>query len=166
VTIEVRAVRPEEFEEAGRVTALAYREFSAPGDPGWEEYLGRIADVGRRADRALVLGAFGEGRVLGTVTVELDWRIEGGHPREPLAPGEAHIRMLGVDPGARGEGIGRKLMDAAVAEARRAGKRRLTLGTTERMAAAQRLYESMGFSRGPDQVFFDGFRLRTYELSL
>jgi ribosomal protein S18 acetylase RimI-like enzyme len=164
--IEVRALRPEEYDEAGRVTALAYREFAPRGNQDWEEYLDRIADVSRRAAGALVLGAFRDGRVLGTVTVELEGRIEGGHDRDPLDPDEAHIRMLGVDPEARGAGIGRVLMDAAVVRARRAGKRRMTLGTTERMAAAHRLYESMGFVRGPDQVFDDGFRLRTYELSL
>jgi GNAT superfamily N-acetyltransferase len=166
MSIEVRPVRPEEYDEAGRVTAQAYREFAAPGDPGWNEYLERIADVARRSTRALVLGAFRNGRALGTVTVELERRIEGGHDRDPLAPDEAHIRMLGVDPEARGEGVGRLLMEGAVDEARRAGKRRMTLGTTERMVAARGLYEAMGFVRGPDQVFDDGFRLRTYELSL
>jgi GNAT superfamily N-acetyltransferase len=164
--IEVRALRPEEYQEAGRVTAQAYREFAPPGNQDWGEYLGRIADVARRARRALVLAAFRDGRVLGTVTVELDRRIEGGHDRDPLAPDEAHIRMLGVGPEARGDGIGRLLMEAAVVEARRAGKHRMTLGTTERMVAAHGLYETMGFVRGPDQVFDDGFRLRTYELSL
>jgi hypothetical protein len=34
------------------------------------------------------------------------------------------------------------------------------------MTAAQRLYEAMGFVRGPDLVWDDGFRLRTYELAL
>lgn len=166
MSIEVRAVRPEEYRDAGRITALAYREFAVPGDPGWDEYLERVADVARRAGRAPVLGAFRDGRALGTVTVEVDRQIEGGHRRGPLAPDEARIRMLGVGPEARGEGIGRLLMEAAVVEARRAGKRRLTLGTTERMTAAQGLYESMGFVRGPDHVFDDGFRIRTYELPL
>jgi ribosomal protein S18 acetylase RimI-like enzyme len=166
MAIEVRAVQPEEYEAAGRATALAYREFAPRGNADWTEYLHRIADVSRRAGRAEVLGAFEDGRVVGTVTVELGQRIEGGHDRDPLDPDEAHIRMLGVDPEARGRGIGRVLMDAAVVQARAAGKRRMTLGTTERMVAAHRLYESMGFVRGPDQVFDDGFRLRTYELPL
>jgi hypothetical protein len=34
------------------------------------------------------------------------------------------------------------------------------------MRVAQRLYESMGYVRGDDLVFDDGFRLRTYELRL
>lgn len=166
MAIEVRPVGPTEYADAGRVTAHAYREFAIPGDQGWEEYLARIADVALRVERAVVLGAFDDGRVLGTLTLELEQRIEGGHDRDPLNPDEAHIRMLGVDPTARGQGVGRGLMDAAVAAARRAGKRRMTLGTTERMVAAHGLYESMGFIRGPDEVFDDGFRLRTYEFPL
>lgn len=166
MAIEVRPVRPEEYAEAGRVTARAYQEFAVPGDPGWQEYLERIADIAARARRAEVMGAFADGRVLGTLTLELDRRIDGGHDRDPLDPDEAHIRMLGVDPGARGRGIGKALMEAAVAAARRAEKRRMTLGTTERMTAAHGLYESMGFVRGPDEVFDDDFRLRTYELPL
>ena len=57
-------------------------------------------------------------------------------------------------------------MEACLGEARRTGKRRITLETTESMTAAHHLYESMGFIRGEDLVFDDGFRLRTYELSL
>jgi ribosomal protein S18 acetylase RimI-like enzyme len=57
-------------------------------------------------------------------------------------------------------------MEACESEARRGGKRFLTLETTGAMVAAQHLYESMGFRRGPDQVFDDEFRLRTYELEL
>jgi ribosomal protein S18 acetylase RimI-like enzyme len=57
-------------------------------------------------------------------------------------------------------------MQACIEEARRAGKSLMTLDTTEQMKVAVRLYESMGFSRGPDLVFDDGFRLRFYELRL
>ena len=46
MTVEVRPARPEEYEEAGRVTALAYREF-ADGE-SWDRYLNRIADVAAR----------------------------------------------------------------------------------------------------------------------
>jgi ribosomal protein S18 acetylase RimI-like enzyme len=164
--LDVRPIHAEEYEEAGRVTALAYEEFAVPGDPSWDEYLRRLADIGPRAGRALVLVAVEEDRLLGTATLELDQRIDGGHERDPLPPGEAHIRMLGVDPGARHRGIGRRLVEGCIEESKRAGKQILTLGTTQKMVSAQKMYESLGFRRGPDQVFDDGFRLLTYELPL
>ncbi len=163
MAIEVRRLRPDEYAVAGEVTALAYQEF---GSGGWNEYRARIADVASRADRTVVLGAVEDGRILGTATLELDQRVQGGHDRPPLLPGEAHVRMLGVHPEARRRRIGRRLMDACVEEARRAGKTVMTLDTTEQMRAAQQLYESMGFRRAADQVFDDGFRLRVYELPL
>lgn len=163
MTMEIRPVRPEEFEEAGRVTRVAYREFGAED---WGEYADRLADVAARARRTLVLVAEEGERILGTATLELDARMEGGHPRDPLRPEEAHVRMLGVHPEVRRRGVGRALMDACVEEARRRGKRVLTLNTTEEMAVARAMYEAMGFRRLPDQVWPDGFRLLAYELAL
>ena len=163
--MDIRPVAPAEYAQAGPVTAAAYREFvSSPED--WNGYLGRLADIAGRADRTLVLAAVDDGRVLGTVTVETDERVPGSRDRPPVEPDEVHVRMLGVDPVHQGRGIGRALMDAVVAEARRLGRTRITLDTTEAMVAAQRLYESMGFERGEDLVYEDGFRLRWYELRL
>jgi len=162
---EVREVTPEEFEEAGRVTALAYREFATTGGADWDGYLGRLADVEDRAGRTTVLVAVEEGAILGTATLEIDGRVETEDER-PLDPDEAHIRMLGVDPAARGHGVASALMRECLARARRAGRARITLNTTHRMKAAQAMYESMGFTRKSDRVFPDGFVLLTYELAL
>jgi ribosomal protein S18 acetylase RimI-like enzyme len=166
---QVRAVRPDEYEEAGRITALAYREFVRPDDDAdWEDYLGQIADVAGRVDRTVVLVAVDEatGGLLGCVTIEEDDVIGDDDAR--VEPGASHVRMLGVDPSARRRGIGRALMDAVVERARERRKRFVTLRTTERMAAAQRLYRSMGFDPDPDRdiVFDDGFRLIAYRLAL
>jgi ribosomal protein S18 acetylase RimI-like enzyme len=164
--MEIRPVTPEEHAEAGRVTAEAYEAFDPTAASSNSDYLDRVADVAARIRHALVVGAFDDGRPVATVTVELDDRIPGGHPRPPLEPDQAHVRMLGVAPSYQGRGIARRLMEAAIEEARRAGKRRMTLETTEAMVAAHRLYESMGFRRMDDLVFDDGFRLRAYELRL
>jgi ribosomal protein S18 acetylase RimI-like enzyme len=160
VTIEIRPVRADEFAEAGRVTALAYREFVGPGDDDWEEYLGHIADVEGRVGSATVFVATHDGRIVGSATLELDGRIDDEDP--PLHPEEAHIRMLGVAPEVRGRGIARALIDACFAAAREAGRAYVTLHTTERMAAAQAMYASLGFERLEDRVFPDGFVLLTY----
>lgn len=165
MTVEIRTLRPEEHAEAGRVTALAYESLGFEASPN-RDYLARVADVTTRAEHGMVLGAFDDGRVVGTVTIELEDRIPGGHPRPPLSPDQANVRMLGVDPSVQRRGIGRALMEASIDEARRAGKRRVTLETTESMTAAHALYESMGFRREPDLVYDDGFRLRAYELDL
>jgi GNAT superfamily N-acetyltransferase len=159
MTVEVRPAQPEEYEETGRVTALAYREFS--DSDSWDRYLELIADVGARADIALVLAAFEDGRVLGSATLELDRRIENDEP--DLPPEQAEIRMLGVDPERRGRGVARALMDACFTWAARAGKSRMLLHTTQRMKVAQEMYEAMGFERLPDRTFPDGFVLLTYE---
>jgi ribosomal protein S18 acetylase RimI-like enzyme len=147
------------------VTELAYREFAPPGNEDWAGYLRILRDAPGRAERALVLVAVEGHRILGTATLELDQRIE---PEDdpPLRPDEAHVRMVGVHPEARGRGIGRLLMETCLREARAAGKTMVTLHTTQRMKAAQRMYESMGFRRGPDRVFDSGFVLLSYSLEL
>lgn len=156
--------RPEEYPEAGRVTALAYREFVGPGDAGWEEYLEHIADVRARAGRSDVVVAVEDGRIVGSATLELGERIDDDDP--PLEPDEAHIRMLGVHPDARGRGAARALIEACFERARAAGRSRVTLHTTQRMKVAQRMYETMGFERLADRMFPDGFVLLTYEKGL
>jgi ribosomal protein S18 acetylase RimI-like enzyme len=162
--MEIREALPEEYDEAGRVTADAYREFVGPGDEDWERYLARIADVADRAGRTTILVAVEDGRVLGSLTLELDGRVrdEDDEEHRPLDPGEAHIRMLGVDPAARARGVARALMAESEARARAAGKTFMTLNTTRRMKAAQAMYERLGYDRTADTVFPDGFVLLGY----
>jgi ribosomal protein S18 acetylase RimI-like enzyme len=166
--MEIREALPEEHAEAGRVTAEAYREFVRLGDDDWERYLERIADVAARAGRTTILVAVEQGRVLGSLTLELDGRVrdEDDEEHRPLEPGEAHIRMLGVDPGARTRGVARALMAESEARARSAGKTLLTLHTTQRMKAAQAMYERLGYDRTEDRVFPDGFVLLGYSKQL
>lgn len=164
--IEVREAARDDYDEAGRITALAYREFVRPEDPAdWTLYLDRIADIAGRAGRTTVLVAVEDARILGSVTLELEGRTEEGDD-EPLHPDEAHIRMLAVHPAARRSGIARALMAECEARAQEAGKRLMTLNTTGRMRAAQAMYDSMGYIRGEDRVFPDGFVLLSYAKKL
>lgn len=161
----IREARPDEYPEAGRVTAEAYREFARDGDDGWRGYLEAIADVEERADRTTVFVALDGERIVGSATLELFDRVE--REDDPtLHPEEAHIRMLGVHPSVRRGGVARALMRACCDRARAEGKTFMTLHTTRRMVAAQRMYESFGFERLDDRVFPDGFVLLTYRLAL
>jgi GNAT superfamily N-acetyltransferase len=146
--VEIREVRPDEYVAAGRVTARAYSEFAVPGDEGWDEYLGMIADVAGRVDRTVVLVAVDGDRVMGSATIEMDATI--GDDDENLPPDVACLRMLGVDPEARGRGLGRALVQAVIDRCRDAGRRELILRTLPMMEVAAALYRSMGFRRDPD----------------
>jgi ribosomal protein S18 acetylase RimI-like enzyme len=159
--ITVREALPSEYAEAGRITADAYRPFAREGDPDWQEYLGRIADVEGRAERSTVLVALDAGRIVGSATVELSERIEPDDD-PALEPHEAHLRMLGVHPEHRRRGIARALIGACFDRARVEGKTFMTLHTTAPMREAQLMYERLGFERLEDRIFPDGFVLLTY----
>lgn len=63
-------------------------------------------------------------------------------------PAHRHVLVIGglaVDPDRRRLGIARRLVEAAVAEARRRGARKLTLRVLGHNTAARKVYESCGF---------------------
>src|ERR1700682_5787022 len=144
--MEIREVRPSEYEPLGRLTVAAYEALEGGGDLGG--YADELADVAARAAAAEVMVAVDEGVVLGGVTF-----VPGAdNPyAEDLRAGEVGIRMLAVDPDAQGRGVGRALSVACVERARSVDAQRVALHSTSWMSTAHRLYESLGFVRTPER---------------
>lgn len=142
----------------GRLPELVLRE-SGPGDLGWI--------VARHG--ALYAAEFGwnvefEGLVAQIVAkfaqdhdphlervwiAELDGRPVGSVMcvRDESSPGSAtaRLRLLLVEPSARGHRVGQRLVDAVVDFAREVGYREVVLWTNDVLTAARKIYQRAGF---------------------
>lgn len=67
----------------------------------------------------------------------------------------ARLRLLLVEPRARGLGLGERLVDACIAFARKAGYRKITLWTHGVLTAARAIYQKKGFTRVAEWVHDD-----------
>ncbi|HWZ50205.1 MAG TPA: GNAT family N-acetyltransferase [Granulicella sp.] len=67
----------------------------------------------------------------------------------PMDTGVYELSKMAVSPHLRGLGIGRTLLEHAVAQARVIGARSLFLGSNTKLANAVHLYESIGFRHVP-----------------
>jgi DNA-binding MarR family transcriptional regulator/N-acetylglutamate synthase-like GNAT family acetyltransferase len=141
---------------AGRGAAgVALRE-PEPGDLGWvvqrhgelytEEY-GWDASFERLVARIVGEFAAGDSGPLNRCWIAtLDGRRAGCVFLMPgAAPGVGKLRMLLVEPWARGHGLGGRLVATCIAAAREAGHHTLTLWTNDILVEARHLYERAGF---------------------
>jgi DNA-binding MarR family transcriptional regulator/predicted GNAT family acetyltransferase len=120
---------------------------------------GIIADFQRRHDPARE----------GCWIAELDGAPAGSVMLVDAGNGIAKLRLLIVEPHARGRGIGRRLVEHCIKLALDAGYRKVVLWTQSVLTDARRIYESAGFVRTeekPHRSFGVDLVGETWELTL
>jgi GNAT superfamily N-acetyltransferase len=134
----LRDARASDLEWIVRRHGELYRE-----EYGWDErFEALVADVVRRFERD-----FDPARERAWIA-EIDGRNAGCVllVREPDAPDTARLRLLLVEPSARGLGLGRALVRECTSFARAAGYRRIVLWTNDVLTSARRIYEAEGYT--------------------
>ena len=85
------------------------------------------------------------------------------------AEGQAKLRLLLIEPSARGLGLGKRLVAECVAFARKTGYREITLWTQSILTAARAVYAGAGFQlveSHPDDLIAKGLISETWVLKL
>jgi len=121
---------------------------------GFEAELTRLPDIYGPPDGCLLLAVSPDGEAAGCVGLRR------------LADGACEMKRLYLKPLFHGQGLGRRLAEAVIAEARAMGYAAMRLDTVAEMTAANALYRSLGFRPIPAYCFNPLASAAYYELSL
>ncbi len=139
--VTIRAAR---IEEVGRLREL--------GVTGWETtYAGFVQPHNRRAYLAGPFWAIERLEAIAAdpdclaLVAEVDGAVAGFLTVEPAGPGQVELTRFYVDPERRRSGVGRRLLEAAIAASRSAGARSMLVNVFADNAIGRAFYEREGF---------------------
>jgi ribosomal protein S18 acetylase RimI-like enzyme len=161
VIVLVREFRRDDAAEVNRIAVAAWDQYRTTFTD-WPRTGPRFAATANLAHKLNLLIAQDDTTILGFVGY-----IAPGRPRERAFRRDwATIRMLSVDPIARGHGVGRLLTENCIARAKRDGASVIALHTSSVMEVALALYIRLGFTYLRDIVDRHGVHYAIYMLSL
>ncbi len=161
MNVRIRSYSAEDATAINRLALAAWDQYRTLFSD-WPLMASRLAGTASMAKELEILIAEDEAQIRGFVGY-----VAPGRPREKIFRREwATIRMLSVDPIARGRGIGRLLAEECVRRARRDGAAQIALHTSPVMQVALGMYLRMGFTHERDIVDRHGVHYALYSLRL
>ena len=133
-TPRLRRASNNDCEEVTRLVYGVLKEYGLEPDPGATD-----ADL-----KDIEQSYFARGGMF-FVLEDRDGSIIGAYGLYPLGNQTCELRKMYLDKSHRGKGLGRFLLDSALAEARKLEFKRMTLETASVLKEAIALYESCGF---------------------
>lgn len=98
--------------------------------------------------------------------VGMAYFIPQGYPTSIFQADWCYLRLVGVHPGHAGKGIGRKLTELCIEQARKTNEKTIALHTSDFMDAARHIYENLGFKVLKELTPRFGKRYWIYSLEL
>lgn len=145
MSIHIRAYEPADLAELKRLTIEGFegisldqnveRQFGLLAGHDWKWRKARQVDEDVAANPSGVFVAEQAGRAVGYISTRLD-----------RATGKGRIPNLAVDAAARGQGVGRRLIEHALDYLRREGMAFAMIETMANNAVGQHLYPACGFT--------------------
>lgn len=140
MTIRIRNFEPADASVVNAIAVAAFEQYK-DSYSDWPQFVKGVARMAELAHSGEIIVAEHDGKVMGAVAYI--------GPKAPKAPiFEPHwpiMRMLVVEPQARGAGIGRALAQECIDRAIRDGADVFALHTSPIMSIALPMYERMGF---------------------
>ncbi|MCK1543464.1 GNAT family N-acetyltransferase [Bradyrhizobium sp. 179] len=138
----LRDYQPADAEAVRRVALAAFAQFEQDYSD-WPTFTANVANITALSGTGEIIVAEDGGKIVGAVAY-----IGPRQPKPPFFdPAWPIIRMLVVDPFARGKGIGRQLTEECVRRAERDQSPIIALHTTPIMTVALPMYLRMGFEK-------------------
>jgi GNAT superfamily N-acetyltransferase len=160
MNVTIHNADPSQYEAIGKLMVLVYSGLGGfPKENEQPDYYRMLANVGELTTRPgveLLVAMNESSRLLGAVVYFNDMQYYGSGGTATQERDAAGFRLLAVDPGSRGCGVGKMLTTTCIEKARISGAGQVIIHTTHAMQTAWVMYEAMGFRRSPDLDFVQG----------
>jgi ribosomal protein S18 acetylase RimI-like enzyme len=161
MSVQIRSFCADDADAVNRIALAAWDQYRTVFSD-WPRTAPYFAGTASLANELDLLIAEDETEIRGFVGY-----VAPGRPREKIYKRDwAVLRMLSVDPIARGRGIGRLLTEECIARARRDGAPVIALHTSVVMEVALAMYVRIGFTHARDIVDRHGVHYAIYALAL